>query len=446
MKKFTFPRFNLKKVLLIAIAGITSLVVILLGTVLVINELRTVDVPASTSTAAGVDTYPIVGTGQTTYWSLNGSAIVQPAAGDSLYEQNASHQGNAPKYRDNNDGTITDLVTGLIWTQTLDLNKDGEINSLDQMTVGDALASAKNINVGGYEDWRIPTLKEAYSLINFEGVDVGISSKLPATPKPFIDTNFFDFGYGDTSVGDRFIDAHIVTTTFYTGKVYKFLQTMFGVNFADGRIKGYPPAIGMNGLSQPKFYVYYVRGAKNYGVNNFIDNKNGTITDKASSLMWSQADSLKGMDWATALKWVQNKNKSNYLGYSDWKLPDVKELQSIVDYTRSPSATDSASIDPKFSSTSIVNEAGDKDWPWYWSSTTHPSADPRTGQTRGNEAAYVCFGRAMGKQFGMWLDVHGAGAQRSDSKIIDARETDNSNAPQGDALRVSNFIRLVRNA
>ena len=436
---------HVSSILLKVLLGLLALALALLMVVFTINASRSVDVPASISTAAGVGTYPIVGTGQTTYWNLIGNAIDQPTTGDSLYGQNASYQGNTPKYRDNNDGTITDLVTGLIWTKTLDLNEDGEINSLDQMTVGDALASAANVNVGGYTDWRIPTLKEAYSLINFEGVDVGISSKLPASPKPFINTDFFDFGYGDTSIGDRFIDAHIVTTTFYTGKVYKFLQTMFGVNFADGRIKGYPPAIGMNGLSAPKFYIYYVRGAKNYGVNNFIDNKNGTITDKATSLMWSQADSLKGMDWTTALKWVQKKNKENYLGHSDWKLPDVKELQSIVDYTRSPSASNSAAIDPIFSSTSIVDEAGDKDWPWYWSSTTHASVDPRTSESRGNEAAYVCFGRAMGKQFGMWLDVHGAGAQRTDSKQVDTKQKA-GNAPQGDALRISNFVRLVRNA
>jgi len=446
VKNFSFPRFNLKKVLLVTIGSFTTLVAILIGAVLVINMSRSVDVPASLSTAAGVDTYPVVGTGQTTYWDLNGKKIDQPAVGDSLYGQNASYQGNTPKYRDNKDGTITDLVTGLIWTKSLDLNKDGEINSLDQMTVADALESPKDVSIGGYTDWRIPTLKEAYSLINFDGVDVGLSPQLPTTPKPFIDTNFFDFGYGDTSGGHRIIDSHVLTATFYTGKVYKILQAMFGVNFADGRIKGYPPAMGKIEISKPTFYVYYVRGAKNYGVNNFIDNKNGTITDKATSLMWSQADSLKGMDWKTALKWVQKKNKENYLGHSDWKLPDVKELQSILDYTRSPSATNSAAIDPKFSSTSIVNEAGDKDWPWYWSSTTHASVDPRTSEARGNAAAYVCFGRAMGKQFGMWLDVHGAGAQRSDSKIVDPKETDNSNGPQGDALRITNFVRLVRNA
>ena len=63
MKKFPYPRFNIKKVLLVTISGITSLVLILAGTVFAINVSRSVDVPASTSTAAGVGTYPIVGTG-----------------------------------------------------------------------------------------------------------------------------------------------------------------------------------------------------------------------------------------------------------------------------------------------------------------------------------------------------------------------------------------------
>ena len=47
-------------------------------------------------------------------------------------------------------------------------------------------------------------------------------------------------------------------------------------------------------------------------------------------------------------------------------------LQSILDYTRAPSATNSAAIDPIFSATSFTNEGGQTDWPWYWSSTRSP--------------------------------------------------------------------------
>ncbi|MBN2357269.1 hypothetical protein JXO59_14225 [candidate division KSB1 bacterium] len=55
-------------------------------------------------------------------------------------------------------------------------------------------------------------------------------------------------------------------------------ETMFGVNLADGRIKGYPTG-PMPGQTEAKsFYVLYVRGDTTYGTNNFLDNNDGTIT------------------------------------------------------------------------------------------------------------------------------------------------------------------------
>ena len=116
---------------------------------------------------------------------------------------------------------------------------------------------------------------------------------------------------------------------------------MFGVNFADGRIKGY-------GLRDPRgrgektFYVLYVRGNPKYGQNDFDDNGDGTVTDRATGLTWMKRDSghlgagPKGdgaMTWEQALAWAEG---LEHAGHSDWRLPNAKELQSIVDYTRSP--------------------------------------------------------------------------------------------------------------
>ena len=92
--------------------------------------------------------------------------------------------------------------------------------------------------------------------------------------------------------------------------------------------------------------------------------------------MWSQNDSgdgvntgpRSGMTWEEALAWVQEKNDENYLGYSDWRLPNAKEMQSIVDYSRAPGATGSAAIDPVFNITQITNENGETDYPWFWTS------------------------------------------------------------------------------
>lgn len=68
-------------------------------------------------------------------------------------------------------------------------------------------------------------------------------------------------------------------------------------------------------------------------------------------------DSGKGMTWQEALEYAEN---YSYGGYDDWRLPSVKELQSIVDYDRSPSFTSSAAISPLFNCTQITNEAGQK--------------------------------------------------------------------------------------
>lgn len=41
-------------------------------------------------------------------------------------------------------------------------------------------------------------------------------------------------------------------------------------------------------------------------------------------------------------------NQENYFSHDDWRLPNAKELQSIIDYTRSPDTTKSAAFDLAF--------------------------------------------------------------------------------------------------
>jgi len=101
------------------------------------------------------------------------------------------------------------------------------------------------------------------------------------------------------------------------------------------------------------------RGNSNYGQNDFTANDEGSITDTATGLMWASDGSIVSFNWEQALLWVEQQNAASYLGYSDWRLPNAKEMQSLVDYTRSPDTTSSAAIDPLFNSTDIVNEAGD---------------------------------------------------------------------------------------
>lgn len=366
---------------------------------------------------------PIADTGQVRCYN-NSRGIPYPQSAKPFFGQDAQYEARSPSYKDNGDGTITDLNTGLMWFKAVDDNK---------VSLVEAEKIAREMTLGGYSNWRVPNIKELYSLIDFRGY-TGFSgrnmSSVPSSAIPFINTDYFDFKYGQVHSGERYIDAQWLSSTKSVSTTMDGNPTLFGVNFADGRIKGY-------GYKRPgrsrekKFYVRYVRGNE-YGINDFVNNGDGTVTDRATGLMWMQKDSGKGMNWQDALEYSEN---MAYAKYNDWRLPNAKELQHLVDYSRSPAATDSPAIDPIFTTTSIKNEAGVIDYPYFWTSTTHLD-----GPHPGGNAVYVAFGRAIGKMHDKVMDVHGAGAQRSDPKTGSA----SFHGPQGDARRSSNFVRCVR--
>ncbi len=377
----------------------------------------------------------IVDTGQNKSYNEN-NKIISVSPGDEYYGQDADYKGNIPSYKDNGDGTISDLNTSLMWQK----------NPGAKITWEQSVDGVSSFRLGGYDDWRLPTIKELYSLIIF----TGLTGRSKSDSIPFIDTKFFDFSYGDESAGDRFIDAQYWSSTKYVSTTMRGDETIFGVNFADGRIKGYPTVTRRRGVK--KMFTLYVRGNTRYGKNIFVDNKNGTVTDKATGLMWMQVDSgiLKagengtgGMVWKDALAWAEN---LDYAGYSDWRLPDTKELQSIVDYSRSPDTTDSAAIDTLFKISSITDGQNKKNYPYYWTSTTHLD-----GPGGGDKAAYISFGEAMGYMRSPsggepeLMDVHGAGAQRSDPKSGDPSGYAGGHGPQGDVVYIYNYVRCVRN-
>ncbi len=375
-------------------------------------------------------TYKIVSTGQTKYFN-NNSEINAPSVGDNFYGQDASYESLTFSYTNNGDGTITDNNTGLMWQKTPEV-----------MTHTEATNKLSSFSLANHTDWRLPTVKELYSLINFSGKDVSGQDENSDTSNftAFIDVNYFDFEYSCN--GDRLIDSQYLSSTFYKSTTMNGDETIFGVNFADGRIKGYPK---QSKSIENDFTVMYVRGAENYGGNNFDNNDNGTITDNATDLMWMQDDNgyfdLSGMTWQEALNWAEN---LDYAGYSDWRLPNAKELHSIVDYTRTPDTTNSATINSLFNCSKITVADGTKNYPFYWSSTTHEN------EVNGSSAVYFAFGEALGfmenRQTGILelLDVHGAGAQRSDPKKGDPDNYSEGHGPQGDVVRIYNYVRLVR--
>lgn len=104
-------------------------------------------------------------------------------------------------------------------------------------------------------------------------------------------------------------------------------------------------------------------------MKRFKDNKNGTVTDNETRLMWVKDGSSAGCNNGDTLTWEQAKlfcKKLEFAGHKNWRLPNVNELQSIVDYGRYNPV-----INPVFTNTKSS---------YYWSATTYVnSAAPAWG-------------------------------------------------------------------
>lgn len=108
----------------------------------------------------------------------------------------------------------------------------------------------------------------------------------------------------------------------------------------------------------------------------FTDNKDGTVSDNLTGLIWLKdancTDAVGGiargsglLNWPSALSWSNSLangkcSLSDNSVAGDWRLPNINELRSLVDYSRHDPAL---SIGHPFSNVQSV---------WYWSSTTNP--------------------------------------------------------------------------
>lgn len=358
----------------------------------------------STISDIEVNNYLMIASGQTTLYNADGEVLSEVSVGDDLYGQDANYlKGEVMSYNDNGDYTITDLNTGLMWEQ---------VPSSEDYTWDEAVAYCENLELGGYDDWRMPSCKELYSISDF------------GAGWPYLNTDYFSLADPDEVSKDE----QYWSSDYYVGvTVEGGSNAAMGVNHVTGHIKAY--AATSSGPIGGKC-IRAVRG-DDYGVNEYMENGDGTISDLSTGLMWTQDDSGEGVDWETALQYAE---ASEFAGYSDWRLPNVKELQGIVDYGYSPSATDESkvgpAIDPLFSCTPIINEAGDDDYGYYWTST---SANFTSGEPY-YYAWYVAFGMAVD---GNGDDYHGAGGVRFDTKY--------EGGPLGEGgERYYNYVRLVR--
>jgi len=349
-----------------------------------------------------IHNYVVVDAGQSVLYN-NNATLTSIQQSEPFFGQDANYFGTPFSYTNNGDGTVSDNNTGLLWEQA---------HHTERLSYYSAKTACESLELGGRTDWRLPTLKELFSLADFRGSQWKEGHF-------YLDGNVFGFDYPDVVPDSDQFSSHTVqmmgqtwSSTIYTGDHMNNsnMEAAFFFNFLDGHIKQAP-------TSRNTLFYRCVRG-DGYGENEFANNGDGTVTDKASGLMWQQQDDGVGRNWQDSLAYCEGLELA---GQTDWRLPNIKELQSIVDYTRHDPAIDPVAF-------TLSDSEG-----WFWSGTTH--GDNIT------TAAYICFGKCDSKEA---VDTHGAGAQRTDPKVGDPADYPNFGGAQDDDVRINNYARCVR--
>lgn len=276
-------------------------------------------------------TMPIPATGQTTCYDADGKQISPcPKSGEAFYGQDGCYQINPMSYTklDSNGHdvaddtvswqTVRDNVTGLIWDNQ---NPSPVVKRTD---IEDIIKSMNDSKYGGFIDWRLPTINELYSIVTYE---------IPFT-SPLVNRKYFE----------NTIPSVYWSSTQLANNVHQ----SWGLNFIIGWANVYP--------EESRCYVRAVRGEKSESISYTSNENKDTVTDNNSGLMWQQdgfASDYK--TWAEALKYCENLTLG---GFSDWRMPTVKEIMSLVDYSQSKEPVINTNY---FTNTMPL---------FYWSSTT----------------------------------------------------------------------------
>jgi len=257
--------------------------------------------------AAPAAAYQLPDTGQSKCYQTTAPWAEIPCAGTG---QDGAFSINPPNYTDNGDGTVTDSHTGLVWQQ-------GEPGALGW---GAATSYCAGLDLGSASDWRLPSVKELMGT-----VDYGVSFP------PALVASFFP-----GAQASRYWSS---TTYFSNADVAYYVDFNIGYSYYS--------------VAADALRVRCVRGEQPPELNSLTDNLDGTVTDARTGLVWQQGEP-GGMGWDAALSYCDGLELG---GSSDWRLPNIKELESVVDFTRADPAIDVT----KFPSASTS---------YYWSSTT----------------------------------------------------------------------------
>jgi len=266
-----------------------------------------------TSDVLAVTTFYLPDTGQTiSYTATKG--------------EDSDFDFHAPSYKDNGDGTITDNVTGLMWQKS-----DG-----GEMIYANASPYCKSLSLGGFSDWRLPTSHELFGLNCYDNVN------------PALNTTIF---------------AKTTAEYWWTSDVRVDEANSVWVVNAGGGVGAHPKSETLSAGGSKRFHTRAVRVPKAVSspLIHFKDNGDNTVTDNYTDLIWQKTPSPNTLTWEEALSYA---NSLSLTGKNDWRVPNVKELQSL---------NDEKLYKPSLNKNFFTNVLSGN----YWSSTTQVNATYR---------------------------------------------------------------------
>lgn len=194
---------------------------------------------------------------------------------------------------------VRDRVSGLVWE--VKTNDDSVHQYSDRYYLEEAedsfIGYLNETAFGGYTDWRLPEIIELYSIVHGGHTYTAI------------DTAYFPNVWYEVSC---YWSATLIPDT--TGQAW-------AIDFTDG-------LTCENDSAKP---VRAVRGPE-LTAGELVANGDGTYTDVATGLMWATEVLDTGINWEAALEYCESLTRA---GYSDWRLPNLHELNSRFDFTSS---------------------------------------------------------------------------------------------------------------
>lgn len=240
----------------------------------------------------------------------------------SSWGEDADFSINTPFFTIHANGTVTDTVTSLMWQRG-----DG-----GEMTIEAAIRYCDTLTLGGYTDWRLPNAHEAFSILNQQHTNPSLD------PVVFpVDTS--EYWWTSTRQAND------------TSKVW--------VTNAGGGIGNHPKTETVSAGGPKHFHVRAVRDVITPSslFAHFTDLGDGSVRDNLSDLIWQRFAFSDSLTWEQSLAYADTLTLG---GYPNWRLPNIKELQSINDESRVNPSVD----------TTFFNRIGITR---YWSSTTLPN-------------------------------------------------------------------------